>query len=422
MQRLADHFRHAPAPDKPLAAERPVGRPPLHRETFRGLPVWFHQTADGSMTADDGRSRFDPDDAIACVQYEHYLPPKPEGKRLKALYYLFKPLLPRGAQLALQRWHAARRLRAVEFPKWPQDDSLTDLLGALLAECMRVAGVDRVPCIGLWPRGKTWAWTLTHDVDTGLGYAHVDALAAVEEKRGLRSCWYFVPERYPLERRQLDAVRERGHEIGVHGLQHSGKLFSSRAEFERRVGRINAYVREWGVTGFRSPATYRNPFWLPELEVDHDSSYMDNASCEPQRGGVCAPFPFMLSERLVELPISLPMDHTLMNILRRDVVAACSAKTDWVRRQHGLAVALFHPDYNTTESRRERYGALLDEIGADSAGWGALPHEVASWWQRRRHSHIEMRDGAPIVVGAAAEDARVWWAHRDGDRIGWAPT
>ena len=298
MQRLADHFRHLQAPDKPVAAERPVGRPALQRAHFRGVPIWFHQTSNGSATADDGRSRFDPDDAIACVQYEHYVPPEPEGKRLKALYYFLKPLLPRPAQLALQRWNAAQRLRAVQFPAWPQDDSLTALLGALLADSMREAGVDRVPCVSLWPRGKTWAWTLTHDVDTGLGYANVDALAEVEERRGMRSCWYFVPERYPLERQQLDAVRERGHEIGVHGLQHTGKLFSSRAEFEARAPKINAYIRDWGVTGFRSPATYRNPYWLPELDADHDSSYMDNATCEPQRGGVCAPFPFMLSDRL----------------------------------------------------------------------------------------------------------------------------
>jgi peptidoglycan/xylan/chitin deacetylase (PgdA/CDA1 family) len=214
-------------------------------------------------------------------------------------------------------------------------------------------------------------------------------------------------------------VRERGHEIGVHGLQHTGKLFSSRAEFEARAPRINAYVRDWGVTGFRSPATYRNPFWLPELDVDHDSSYMDNATCEPQRGGVCAPFPFMLSERLVELPISLPMDHTLINILRQDVIAACTAKVDWVRRQHGLAVALFHPDYNTTEASRERYGALLDVLAADATGWGALPHEIAAWWQRRRRSQVELRDGAPVIVGPAAAEARIWWACRDGDRVRW---
>ena len=121
----------------------------------------------------------------------------------------------------------------------------------------------------------------------------------------------------------------------------------------------------------------------------------------------------------MELPISLPMDHTLINILRQDVVAACKAKVDWVRGQRGLAVALFHPDYNTTNARRERYGALLDVLAADASGWGALPHEIAAWWQRRRRSYVEVQNGTPVIVGPAANEATVWWAERDGDRIRW---
>jgi hypothetical protein len=76
----------------------------------------------------------------------------------------------------------------------------------------------------------------------------------------------------------------------------------------------------------------------------------------------------MLSDRMVELPITLPMDHTLINVLRQDVLQGCLAKLDWVREQNGLALALFHPDYNTTAARRDRYGALLDRLAADATG------------------------------------------------------
>jgi hypothetical protein len=283
---------------------------------------------------------------------------------------------------------------------------------------MRDAGVDAVPFVGFWPHGATWAWCLTHDVDTGTGQAHAEALARTEEARDLRSAWYWVPERYPVDRARLDRLRAAGHEIGVHGLEHSGKLFSARPEFERRRDRINEYVRDWRAVGFRSPATYRNPYWLPELDVDYDSSYMDNATLEPQRGGICSAFPFMLSERMVELPITLPMDHTLLNVLRQDVVEACTAKLAWVRAQHGLALPLFHPDYNTDDASRARYGAVLDALRADERGWYALPRDVAAWWQRRRHSRVvQDAGGAPRVEGPAASEARIWWAHRDGDRL-----
>jgi peptidoglycan/xylan/chitin deacetylase (PgdA/CDA1 family) len=172
-------------------------------------------------------------------------------------------------------------------------------------------------------------------------------MAQVDEEHGVCSAWYFVPERYPIDLCRFEELRARGHEIGLHGLKHSGKLFSSRAEFESRLPRINHYVRSWRVRGFRSPATFRNAYWLTEIDVDYDSSYMDNARFEPQPGGVCAPFPFMLSQRLVELPITLPMDHTLINVLRQDVVPVCEQKVAWIRQQYGLALSLFHPEYNS---------------------------------------------------------------------------
>lgn len=457
MQRLADHFKLGPplagagndgsaetamsgravagermgeragvatrTDSRHLPAERGEGRPPLRHGRYRGLPIWFHAhegelgapAASATLATDDGQERFDPDDAIACLQYEHYVGWDRSGgatdaKRLKTLYYLLKPFMPRALQLELQRLNARRRLRQVRFPAWPQDSTLTDLLAALLAASMGDAGIEQVPFLGFWPHGKTWAWCLTHDVDTGLGYAAIESLAQVEEERGLQSCWYVVPERYRVEVQKLESLQQRGHEIGVHGLEHSGRLFSSRQEFERRRDRINAYVRDWGVVGFRSPATYRNPYWLPEIDVDHDSSYMDNATLEPQRGGICAAFPFMLSERLVEIPITLPMDHTLINVLRQDVLQACRAKTAWVRAQHGLGVALFHPDYNTQRRDRERYGVLLEHLAADRQAWCALPAQVADWWQRRRQSRLVLQDGVPRIEGPAAADGCIWWA------------
>jgi peptidoglycan/xylan/chitin deacetylase (PgdA/CDA1 family) len=282
---------------------------------------------------------------------------------------------------------------------------------------MRAAGTDALPFLGFWPLGATWAWSLTHDVDTHVGQRHAAAMARLEEDRGLRSCWYFVPERYRVDRGLLDGLRDRGHEIGVHGLQHTGRLFQNREEFERRLPRINAWAREWNAAGFRSPATYRNPYWLPEIEVAYDSSYMDNATLEPQRGGVCAAFPFMLCDRMVELPITLPMDHTLVNILQQDVVAACRAKLDWVRGQNGLALSLFHPDYNTTAARLATYAAVIDHLRSTPGGWYALPRDVAAWWQRRRRSAVVIEAGQPRIVGPAAAEGRIWWARLEGEGL-----
>lgn len=413
------------AGDGPLAAvaaESESGRPPLQKGRFRGLPVWYHASGDAPATGiarTDAGEPFDIDDAIACLQFEHYVEdeenPGGEERRLRQLYYLLKPLLPRAAQLELQRVNARRRLRAALFPSWPADATLAQLLLLFLGERMQKAGVDRVPFIGFWPHGRTWAWCLTHDVETEKGQARLGAMAAAEEQRGLGSSWNFVPEqRYRVDRGRMEALRGSGHEIGVHGLNHSGRLFSSRDEFERSCERINNYAHEWNAVGFRSPATYRNPFWLPEIDVDYDSSFMDNATLEPQRGGVCASYPFMLSERMVELPITMPMDHTLINVLRRDVLPAFASKLAWVRRQQGLALALFHPDYHLDAAAIDRYGAVLDLLNAEPDGWFALPWEIAAWWQKRRGSQIVLRDGQPFIEGPAADSGSIWWAERDG--------
>jgi len=422
MRRLADHFRATlpePATAPAVAAESEHGRPPLQHGRYGDLPVWFHAApATAGMPRTNDGVAFDPDDAITCLQFEHYVAASTGAgtagdRRLQGLYYLLKPLLPRAAQVELQRANARRRLRTTAFPGWPQDATLTALMQALLVHRMEAAKLQAVPFVGFWPRGKHWAWCLSHDVDTAAGVRNVEAMAQAEEARGVRSAWYFVPERYPLTHSTLDALRARGHEIGVHGLEHTGKLFASRAHFAARRDRINQYIQDWGACGFRSPFTYRNPFWLPELNADYDSSFMDNATLEPQPGGVCGAFPFLLNDRMVELPITLPMDHTLINVLRQDVVAACRSKLDWVRAQHGLAMLLFHPDYNTSRDRLERYATVIDAMRDDPAGWYALPHEIAAWWQKRRASRVIAYGGSPYVDGPAAEQGSVWWAYRD---------
>ena len=60
---------------------------------------------------------FDPDDAIACLQFEHYVAAEPRAsdpRRLRSAYYALKPMLPRAAQLALQRLNARPKLACSE--------------------------------------------------------------------------------------------------------------------------------------------------------------------------------------------------------------------------------------------------------------------------------------------------------------------
>ena len=52
-----------------------------------------------------------------------------------------------------------------------------------------------------------------------------------------------------------------------------------------------------------------------------------------------------MNGELVELPITLPQDHTLFSILGERDERLWVAKTEHIRRRGGMALALTHPDY-----------------------------------------------------------------------------
>src|SRR5579864_7131787 len=90
-----------------------------------------------------------------------------------------------------------------------------------------------------WPDGKRFAVVLTHDVEGTKGLSRVEALMNLEIKHGFRSCFNFVPEgEYRLSDSLRHTLEQNGFEVGVHGLEHDGKLYSSKAEFAAKAARI----------------------------------------------------------------------------------------------------------------------------------------------------------------------------------------
>jgi len=138
-----------------------------------------------------------------------------------------------------------------------------------------------------WPAGQRFAFVITHDVETKEGQAYVRAVADLDESFGFRSSFNCVPERYRLDHELITDLRERGFEIGVHGLRHDGKLFNSHAGFMRRAERINVHLKELDAVGFRSPLTLRNPDWMQALEIKYDLSFFDTDPYEPMPAERC---------------------------------------------------------------------------------------------------------------------------------------
>src|SRR2546421_2586798 len=232
---------------------------------------------------------FDPNELMTNFWTERYLEfVRPAALSLLATglrrgYYRARPLLPRSLQMSMRRRFSRLQSRT-RFPRWPIETAMHELYTFLFG-LLTAAATEPIPYIAPWPQSSSWALVLTHDVETQVGYDLLGDLLEVELEAGYRSSWNFVPRnRYAVEDRLLGSLRERGFEIGVHGLYHDGRDIASLSTLRRRLPAIRAYAEHWQARGFRSPGTLRSAELMPLLGFEYDSSYSDTAPFEPQAG------------------------------------------------------------------------------------------------------------------------------------------
>jgi hypothetical protein len=325
-------------------------------------------------------------------------------------YYLARPVLPRFVQLAMRRLFT-RVQGASDFPEWPVEDSLHDLYGWLFTVIADLAG-GPVPFLGLWPDGRSWALVLTHDVETGAGYRDMDLLRGLERPRGYRSSWNFVAGRYEVDDETVRSLQDDGCEVGVHGLQHDGRDLSWRL-MDERLPAMWEHAKRWNAVGFRSPSTHRDWELMHRLGFSYDTSYPDTDPYEPQPGGCCSFLPYFNRE-MVELPITLPQDHTLFTILQHPDGEVWLRKAKHIRDRGGMALVLTHPDYAHDQRLADGYRLLLDTFADDGTAWQALPRDVAVWWRQRAASTIRADGGGWSIEGPASDAGQICFAGAGG--------
>jgi glycosyltransferase involved in cell wall biosynthesis/peptidoglycan/xylan/chitin deacetylase (PgdA/CDA1 family) len=296
---------------------------------------------------------------------------------LNKIYYFLKPFIPWQVRLALRRRRAGTR-RKTYNSTWPIDPK---------------AGLTPPGWPG-WPDGKQFSFILTHDVEGSKGLSRVTRLMELEAKHGFRSSFNFVPEgEYVLSTDLRARMVGEGFEIGVHGLEHDGKLYASKAEFAAKAIRISNYLREWGAWGFRSPLMQHKLPWLHQLGVEYDASTFDTDPFEPEPDAVGTVFPFWVpgpkGGGFVELPYTLPQDFTLFIVLQENNIDIWKKKLDWIAARGGMVLLNTHPDYmcfDGTKAKDEFPVAFYDELLSyvrekyEGAFWSANPLEVSRFY------------------------------------------
>jgi peptidoglycan/xylan/chitin deacetylase (PgdA/CDA1 family) len=318
----------------------------------------------------------------------------PEHFRLKGMrqrYYQLRPFLPARVRTLLHRIAGSRQSNNTQT-EWPVEDRLVRFLFDSMRAAMQAQRKAALEYVHFWPHGKRFAFVITHDIESAAGQSFARRLADLDEKYGFRSAFNFVPKEYPIDIQLIAELRQRGFEIGAHGWKHDGKLFSSRAGFEKQSQFINRFMDEYGAVGFRSPLTHRNPEWMQALEIEYDSSFFDTDPFEPIPGGTMSIWPFQMG-RFVELPYTLAQDHTLMSTLGEKSPRLWLEKVEFIRKYCGMALVNVHPDYQRNPVYFAIYEEFLLKMSQRSDYWHALPRDVARWWKKRAQLHPQEING-----------------------------
>ncbi len=310
---------------------------------------------------------------------------------LTKLYYLLKPIVPRFLTRFLRKLYSKSFRGKGQIRHWPLDTRYAEFQWEIIRQLLIETNNKVAMHKDFWPEGRQFAFVLTHDIETAKGQTFVRNVADLEESLGLRSSFNFVLERYPLNYKLMQELRERGFEIGCHGLKHDGRLFYSRSIFEKRVIRINRRMKDYGMVGFRSPLTLRNPEWMQTLEIEYDSSFFDTDPFEPIPGGGMCIWPFFLG-RFVELPYTLVQDHTLIQVLGETTPRIWLEKVKFIQMYHGMALLNTHPDYLMDGKALEIYTEFLQSMRQMRGDWHALPRDVARWWKTRASSAADQEN------------------------------
>ncbi len=163
-----------------------------------------------------------------------------------------------------------------------------------------------------WPEDAPSAFVVTHDVEQARAN-DVLALARAEARLGVRATYFLVPSEW-AGRGLVPALLELGHEVGCHGVDHSGQeAFASPEQLQAAAGRL----------GLEPPIGYRSPrFVCPPGHgrrlrpvFSYDSSRPDVRQGRPRMrwSGCGSLFPFLEDGGLLQLPVTFPTDLDLLD-------------------------------------------------------------------------------------------------------------
>jgi peptidoglycan/xylan/chitin deacetylase (PgdA/CDA1 family) len=263
--------------------------------------------------------------------------------------------------------------RWAAFPGWPIDlsaDFVADLVGMAR---LPLAG-SRTPVL------------LTHDLDSPEGLRNlVGRFIDLEEQVGARSCSYVVPCGWRLDDALLDEVQRRGHEIGIHGYDHSNKTpFVGPAERQQRLDAAKPLLERYGAVGYRAPSLVRTEALIRDIArlYRYDSSIPMAGGLFPVPNNGCASARLWRLHGIWEVPLTLPRDGSLRFLgYEPSAIGRLWRETaEIVARSGGIVCLLTHceDDFSGNAPMLGVYRDFLQWVVSQPRFWFVRPSDLVA--------------------------------------------
>ncbi len=313
-------------------------------------------SASGDLSVGRGSQPALPADIVQQRERAAFTEHPPASSRLPVSYQRVPGRLRALIGSAIGRWNRGRSERWAAFPAWPIDLSADLLFDLSLPTTPRP--VDPAPVV------------LPHDIDSSEGLKTlVDRFLPAEEAAGARSTSYVVPCAWPVDRALTREVSARGHEIGVHGYDHSNLTpFADDTERGRRLDAALPFAREHRSFGYRAPSLLRTRALLRDLAArySYDSSIPTSGGLFPVPNNGCATARPFAIEGVFELPLSMPRDGSLrfLGYSPDDIASLWIDCADLIARSRGVVVLLTHCErrFSGNDGMFAAYRRFLDHV------------------------------------------------------------
>lgn len=310
-----------------------------------------------------------PGAAAALRERAAFTETPPVTSRLPVSYHVVPGWARALAASAIGRWKRRSMHQWAAFPMFPLDLS-ADFL----------ADLEQAPA----PAPARTPVLVSHDIDSPEGLHNlVHQFLPLEESVGARSSNYVVPCAAPMDDGLLRETLGRGHEIGIHGTDHSNRTpFLDDASRRERLDRGRAFGDRYNAIGYRAPSLLRTRALLHDLasRYHYDSSVPTSGGLFPVPNNGCASArPYRIGA-LHELPVSLPRDGTLrfLGHAPRQISRLWLECANWIAESRGVVVLLTHCErrFSGNPPMLRAYREFLEAIAGSSRFQFAQPLDV----------------------------------------------